>query len=260
MLVGYGRMGKEIEAIALKRGHRISRRFDAEHPATGAEMSGDVVIDFSTADALFFNVSLAFDNGLPIVVGSTGWNDKLPALRALVEQLGASLIYSSNFSPGMQIFQRVVRRAAELANTMDDYDLVLHEWHHRHKADSPSGTALSLAEIVLSEVERKTQLNVETSHGVINPSDLHLTSSRVGSVPGTHMLMVDSDADSIELWHRAKNRQGFALGSVLAAEWIVSHPGFHEFAAVFDQLLRDLHEAALKQNAQGNESPQSGQH
>ncbi len=240
ILMGYGRMGMEIERVAVQRGHSISARFDVDHPAEGAEMKGDVVIDFSTADALFYNLSLAFDNKLPIVVGTTGWNDKLPAVRALVEQTQSSLIYSSNFSVGMQIFQRVVQRAAELVNNSSEYDLMLHEIHHKRKVDSPSGSALSLASLILEAVDRKSTIQTETSHGRIDESALHVSSTRVGEVAGTHTVLLDSEADSIELTHRAKNRTGFALGSVLAAEWIVKNPGFHEFSTVFDSLLHSL--------------------
>ncbi len=236
-LLGYGRMGREIESVALARGHSISARFDASNPAHGSGMNGDVAIDFSGADQLFYHVSLALDNSMPLVIGTTGWNEQLPALRVLVEQVNGSVVYGSNFSIGMQIFQRIVQRAAQLINVAESYDIALHEVHHNAKLDSPSGTALSLAERILQEVERKTAVFTETSHGLIEPQALHLSSTRVGAVAGTHTVLLDSEADTISLEHRAKNRGGFALGAVLAAEWIVANPGFHEFSEVFDQVL-----------------------
>ncbi len=223
-LIGYGRMGKEVERQALARGHRIVAVFDvadgfsADSDCRGAE----VAVSFVTADAVIENARAAARLGLPIVEGTTGWYDRLEELRA-IENL--TMIYSPNFSIGVYCFTRIVQRAAQLLAGLPEYDVYVHEVHHRGKADSPSGTALRLAETLLAELPHKKRLLTETSHGAINAEALHVTSTRAGRVPGTHNVVFDSTADEIVLQHIAHGREGFALGAVRAAEWLVGRRG-----------------------------------
>jgi len=236
-LLGYGAMGKEIDRIALERGHEISGRFDIETPASNTTLNGDVAIDFSSAGAVSYNTQLCAECGINLVIGTTGWNSERENIETIVTNTGIGIVYGSNFSVGMQLFFRIVERAAELVNGTPEYDVLLHELHHHRKADSPSGTALSLADIVLQNVTRKQSVLPETSHGRIAPDVLHVTSSRIGEITGTHTLYMDSLADTIELTHRAKNRSGFALGAVLAAEWIAGKNGFHDFTDIFESAV-----------------------
>ncbi len=237
LIIGYGHMGHEVENILRTRGHECVAVVDKDEDWERVPSSVDVAIDFSTSESLFRNVSQCLDRSIAMVIGTTGWHADHDALRALISQSGAALIHSSNYSIGMQLFQRIVRQAAHLINDAQAYDIMLHEIHHKHKTDSPSGTALSLANIILHEVERKKQIESNSVQGAIYSGALHVSSTRVGEVAGTHTVMMDSFADTIELIHRAKNRSGFALGSVLAAEWLIGKTGFFEFSEEFEQIL-----------------------
>ncbi|MCE2504211.1 MAG: 4-hydroxy-tetrahydrodipicolinate reductase [Chlorobi bacterium] len=236
-----GRMGREIEGLAAGQGVEILLRYDAQNPPPGrlTDVSIDVAIDFTLPDVVLGNIERVLDWGVPMVVGTTGWLDALPDVKQLIEATGGRLIWASNFSVGVQTFFRIVHRAAELINEIPGYDVALHEEHHIRKADSPSGTARSLAEILLSQIDRKRQTLVETLHDRIDPAALHVTSRRVGATPGTHIITIDSEADTIELAHRARNRSGFALGALVAARWIVqAEPGLYCFDEVFEDILK----------------------
>ena len=223
-LIGYGKMGREIEGVALERGHSIVATFDIDRPADVASLAGvDVCIEFSTPQTVISNIRIALEAGRDIVVGTTGWYDQLPEIRKSVRSSG--LLYSPNFSIGVNIFFRIVAKAAELMNNAPDYDLYVHELHHRQKADSPSGTALRLAEILLDRTDRKTEMETGRVDGKINPNSLHVSSTRIGTVAGTHTVGFESAADLIEIQHVAKNRRGFALGAVRAAEWLHGRKG-----------------------------------
>lgn len=229
-------MGRELEALATRAQCRVVAIFDEERPLTEEAKGFDVAIDFSLPNAVLHNVQRLAGLRKNIVLGTTGWGTVAAEVRAIVEQAGIGLVYGSNFSIGMQMFVRIVRAAARLANAHADYDVFLHEIHHTRKADSPSGTALTLADVVLHEVDRKTELLTETSHGRIAPEALHVSSSRGGEIAGTHTVALDSIADTIELTHRAKNRSGFALGALRAAHWIHGKTGMHDFSDVFEQV------------------------
>jgi 4-hydroxy-tetrahydrodipicolinate reductase len=174
----------------------------------------------------------------PIVVGTTGWQDQLSKIEALVSKNRTGLIYASNFSIGVNVFFQIVRVAAQLMDRFSDYDAFIHEIHHKNKIDSPSGTALTMGQIVLKILQRKKELLNETSHGKIRPEQLHISSSRSGDVVGTHILSFDSVADSIELKHTAKNRSGLALGTLLAAEWIIGKKGLFTMDDIFQDLFK----------------------
>ncbi len=237
-LIGYGSMGKEIQRIAIEKGILITTIFDINNPLTNSSPDNfDVAIDFSTPSVVVENVQYIAAMKKDIVIGTTGWADRISVINQCVENNDIGAVYGSNFSIGMQMFFSVVRQAAMLANSVEEYDVFLHEIHHKRKIDSPSGTALSLAEIVLEEVRKKKSINSETMHGEINEHELHISSVRGGEVTGTHTVYIDSLADTIELTHRAKNRRGFALGALEAAGWIWKKKGLFDFTNVFNEIL-----------------------
>jgi len=223
-LIGYGKMGHEIEAIARQQGDTIAQVFDLGSEVTpGALGDVDVCIDFSIPDAVLANVRAAVQAKRDIVIGTTGWYQHLPELKDLVRDSG--LLYSANFSLGVNYFYRIVRRAAELMNGTAEYDPYIHEIHHRQKVDSPSGTALRLGQILVDTIDRKKTILTRPPEGAISPDMLHISSTRVGVVAGTHIVGFDSAADFIELTHVAKTRQGFALGALTAARWLRGRKG-----------------------------------
>ena len=225
-LIGYGKMGHEIEAAALEQGETIVATFDVGNPVDVASLSeADVCIEFSTPQTVLQNIRVAIQAKKDIVVGTTGWYGQLPEIAALVKDSG--LLYSPNFSIGVNMMFRLAATAAEMMNNVSAYDPFIHEWHHRQKADSPSGTALKLAEILLSKVERKKTLVTARVDGKIDPGALHVSSTRVGTMPGTHIVGFESDADSLEIKHVAKSRRGFALGAVRAAQWLKGKKGVY---------------------------------
>ncbi len=232
-LIGYGRMGKEVEAVAKEKGLKIATIFTEENNTGGLGIAPetlrgvDVCIDFSMPTAVLDNIEAVADCGKNIVVGTTGWYDKLDHIRKLVKEKKIGFLYSSNFSLGVNVFSQIVMDASRLFEKYSDYDVSIQEMHHTGKADSPSGTALSLGSVVLQSLKRKTEILHETAHGTIKPHQLHVTSTRVGHVTGTHTVLFDSEYDSIELVHRAKSRRGFALGAVVAAEWLKGKKGFY---------------------------------
>jgi 4-hydroxy-tetrahydrodipicolinate reductase len=223
-LIGYGKMGREIEAAALETGDTVVEIFDIDRPADAASLAkADVCIEFSTPDAAVGNIRTALEAGTDIVVGTTGWYAQLDAVRAKAEN--SAVLYSANFSLGVNIYFRIVARAAELMRSAAAYDPYVHEFHHRQKADSPSGTALKLADILLERIDRKKSILRDASHGKMDPAALHVSSTRVGTVAGTHTVGFDSEADGIEITHVAKNRRGFALGALHAAHWVHGRKG-----------------------------------
>lgn len=227
-LIGHGKMGKEIERIASDKGHAIIASFTKSRPLSADKISNaDVCIDFSSADTVIQNVTICAQAQTPVVIGTTGWSAQIENIKTIVREKNIGLIYAANFSIGVNLFMKIIETAGTLFNRFENYDVALHEIHHNQKADSPSGTALSLAEILLRQIHRKKSILTEKPNGKISPEQLHVTSIRTGSVPGTHSVTFDSSADSIELTHTARNRSGFALGAVLAAEWIRDKKGFY---------------------------------
>ena len=234
-IVGRGRMGREIEARSHDHGLEVVERFDSAHPVGAATVIDfDVAIEFTNPAVVLDNIAALLRLSRPIVVGTTGWHDGLEHVRALVEQHRGRLIYASNFSIGVLTFTKIVREAARLFNDVDGYDAAVHEVHHAGKADAPSGTALAIARVMLERLERKSAILGETAHGRIAADALHVTSQRLGATVGTHSVAFDSEADTIELVHRAKCRAGFAIGALLAARWITEQPpGLYRFEEVF---------------------------
>jgi 4-hydroxy-tetrahydrodipicolinate reductase len=231
-LIGYGKMGKEVERIAKEKGLRVAKIFEVDTNADAAALTKeglkniDVCIDFSSPDAVLENIRAVAACGKNLVVGTTGWYDRLDEVRKLVKERKIGFLYASNFSLGVNLFSQIVMDAARLFEKYPDYDVALSEIHHKAKADSPSGTALSLGSVILQSLRRKSELASGTLHGTIKPNQLHISSTRVGAVTGRHSVIFDSEGDTIELVHSAKSRAGFAAGAVVAAEWLKGKKGF----------------------------------
>ena len=229
-IVGYGRMGKEVDRIARERGHTVVARLDVSDEISEATLkNAECCIEFSVPASAVRNIECIASCGRNIVVGTTGWYNRLDEVSTLVEQKKIGLLYAPNFSVGVNLFFSIVRTAARLLNPIDGYDAAVHEIHHRNKVDSPSGTALTIGKIILEEFLRKKSILTETSHQAISPDQLHIVSTRSGTFPGTHEIMFDSALDTIELKHTMKSRSGFAFGAVLAAEWLAGRKGMFTF-------------------------------
>lgn len=232
-LIGYGKMGKEVEKAAKEKGIKIIKVFDIDNNTGGLGLTKeslkgvDICIDFSTPGVVLDNIEAVAETGKSIVVGTTGWYDRLDHVRKLVKEKKIGLLYSANFSLGVNIFSQIVMDAAHLFKQHTEYDVAISEVHHKAKADSPSGTALTLGSIILQNLGRKSELTTSAVHGEIKPHQLHVTSTRVGAVTGKHAVVFDSEADTIELVHTAKSRTGFALGAIVAAEWLKGKKGMY---------------------------------
>ncbi len=238
VLLGYGQMGKMIASLANEMGVEIVAKFDLSDNLDELDkIDFDVAIDFTTHRAIEDNLHKILSLGKSIVIGTTGWYDKIDRFKADTEAANGSCVWGSNFSLGMQAFYKLLENSGQLINSLNDYDIGVHEIHHKLKKDSPSGSAIAIANILMDNIERKTSIEKETCHEKIDREQLHVTSSRIGSVAGTHTVYFDSDADAIELTHRAKNRTGFAKGALMAAKWISEKKGFYSFADVFDDLI-----------------------
>jgi 4-hydroxy-tetrahydrodipicolinate reductase len=242
-LLGYGKMGKIIEQIATDRKHEIVLKIDQhnmdELTAENLQLA-DVAIEFSTPSTVLANIRQCFEAGVPVVVGTTGWYDHLPELKAQYEQTG-TILYASNFSVGVNIFFHVNRMLAKLMNNYPYYEVQVEEIHHTQKLDSPSGTAITIAEGIIDNLDAKQNwTNVliadenNTVDDTVKNEQLLIESHRIDSVPGTHTVIYDSEVDTLEFKHTAHNRNGFALGAVLAAEWIKDKKGFHSIQDMFN--------------------------
>ncbi|WP_164126351.1 4-hydroxy-tetrahydrodipicolinate reductase [Sphingobacterium luzhongxinii] len=241
VLLGYGKMGQLIEKFALKRGHEVVLIVDASNrDSIGAEdlEGADVAIDFSTPEAALSNISLCFEANLPIVVGTTGWYEHMQEVKETCLEAEQALLYGSNFSIGVNVFFHINRLLAHAMNPYKQYDVQVEEIHHIHKLDAPSGTAITIAEGILDNYESKSSwVNevVGAENDVINkPDELLIESLRIEEVPGTHTVLYSSEVDQIELKHTAHNRDGFALGAVVAAEWLKGRTGFFQVTEIFD--------------------------
>lgn len=242
VLLGYGKMGKMIENFAQKRGHEVALIIDENNreQITAEDLEGaDVAIDFSTPYAAIENISLCFEANLPIVVGTTGWYEHLQEVEEICLEANQSLLYGSNFSIGVNIFFHVNRMLAKAIEPYKQYDAQVEEIHHIHKLDSPSGTAITIAEGIIENNNSKSSWVNELvgDNGgqlVPKPEELLIESLRIDEVPGTHTVVYSSEVDQIEFKHTAHNREGFALGAVVAAEWLKDRKGFYQVTEIFD--------------------------
>ncbi|MFO7868222.1 MAG: 4-hydroxy-tetrahydrodipicolinate reductase [Bacteroidales bacterium] len=224
-LIGFGKMGQEIKKIALERGHSVPLVIDIDNKNdlnTENLSKVDVAIEFTIPESAIGNYKACFDAGVPVVSGTTGWLDKYDDVEKMCADNKTGFFYASNYSLGVNLFFAVNAYVAKLMNKFPAYDVAMEEIHHTQKLDAPSGTAITLAEGVLENIDRKKKWTLQEFN---DTSDLQIVAKRLGSVPGTHTLTYDSEVDSIELKHTAKSRKGFALGAVLAAEFMENKQG-----------------------------------
>ncbi|NPA68101.1 MAG: 4-hydroxy-tetrahydrodipicolinate reductase [Chlorobi bacterium] len=225
-LIGYGKMGKEIEKIALERGHEILFKFDINNKekfTTENLKKTDVAIEFTQPGSAYENYLKCFKANIPVVSGTTGWLDKLPEIKQYCEKDGQTFFYASNFSIGVNLFFKLNAQLARLMNKIEGYDVEISETHHTQKKDAPSGTAITVAEGIISNFDKKQKWVKENA---VNDAELVIRSFREGNIPGIHTVKYESDVDYIEITHNAKSRKGFALGAVLAAEFTLKNKGF----------------------------------
>ncbi|MFZ6000372.1 MAG: 4-hydroxy-tetrahydrodipicolinate reductase [Bacteroidota bacterium] len=222
LLIGYGKMGKTIERIAIGRGHTIAGRIDEPSNQWQLPANVDVAIEFTHPDSAVGNLKKCLQSKVPVVCGTTGWLSHKPEVDQLCAQQGGAFFYASNYSLGVNIFFKVNEYLARLMNSQSDYQVSIDETHHTEKKDAPSGTAITLAEGILKHVERKVQWTKGESK---QSTDLAIRSHRIDPAPGTHVITYQSPIDTIEITHTAHTREGFAKGAVLAAEWLVGKRG-----------------------------------
>ncbi len=242
-IVGYGRMGKIVESLALKEGLKVKSTIDPiAKESTHKEINEsslkdvDVCIEFSSPEVVIDNIKKISNLGVNHVLATTGWYDEIEEAKKIIEKAGTGFIYSSNFSIGVNIFFRIIENAAKIINKFDEYDIFGYELHHNRKKDSPSGTAKFIEKILLENIKRKKSVVEEKLDRRINSEEIHFASVRGGEIPGVHVVGFDSKADTIELKHTARNREGFALGSLIAAKWIKGKKGFF----TMDDLMKDI--------------------
>ena len=224
-LIGYGKMGKEIEKIALDRGHEIVLKIDITNPedlTIGNLQKADVAIEFTIPTSAVNNYQLCFEAGIPVVSGTTGWLERQSEVFEKCKTLNGTFFYTSNYSLGVNIFFLLNKKLAALMANQSEYKIGMTEIHHTHKLDAPSGTAITLAEGIIENIPSKTKwINEKTD----NPAEIEIISERTGEVPGTHIIKYDSEVDYIEITHCAKSRKGLAFGAVLAAEFSFNKKG-----------------------------------
>lgn len=243
-IAGYGKMGVLIRQRALARGHEVPVVVDpfSEGPeVTNRELTAkllplDVIMDFTRPDVAFENIRRYGDLKISAVVGTTGWYNKLDQVKEVVNNSGIGLIWSGNFSLGVNLLFYLVKAAGRVMNRFPQYDAAVHECHHRNKADSPSGTAEMLGNLIIDSMDRKTVRAGGSLNCRIAENELNISSTRVGSMPGTHQVIFDSEVDTIILEHSARNRTGFADGALLAAEWIAGRSGLFSI----DDLMQSI--------------------
>jgi len=224
VLIGYGKMGKTIERIALSRGHEIAGKIDVGEDIANFTKPVDVAIEFTQPEAAVNNLKTCFEKGIPVVCGTTGWLHHKSEIEKLCLAKNGTLLYSSNFSLGVNLFFKLNEYLSKLMNRYDQYDISIDETHHTQKKDAPSGTAITLAQGVTKNLERKKEWSLGVTE---NPEALVITSFRVDPAPGTHKVKYSSEVDDIEIIHTAHSREGFALGAVLVAEWLAGKKGIY---------------------------------
>lgn len=221
-LIGYGKMGREIEQIAIDRGHKVILKLDRAEEGWDQLSEADVAIEFTQPDAAITNLNKCFEAGVPVVCGTTGWLDKLESVKKTMKTKNGGLLYASNFSLGVNLFFELNRQLAKLMKPYEAYHAEVEEIHHTEKKDAPSGTAITIAEGILGELKNKSQWVLGKAE---NEDELSVIAKREPNVPGTHEVRYESDIDFISIKHQAHSRKGFALGAVLAAEFLKGKTG-----------------------------------
>jgi 4-hydroxy-tetrahydrodipicolinate reductase len=238
-LLGYGKMGKEIEAVAKERSHSVAAVADVGSILSKMKKDFeqcDVIADFSVARAVVEHVKFAGEVNKPIVIGTTGWQKDLDEAKRIVNECGIAAVVGSNFSLGVNLFISTVEKAARLYGQFEGFDCAVLELHHNQKADAPSGTAIMIGNSILENFPAKKRIRLGLPDGRIAKEELQINSVRVGSEFGTHSVFFDSENDRIELTHVSRGRKGLAIGAVLAAEWAVGKKGFHQFREILSEL------------------------
>ena len=225
-LLGYGKMGKTIEQIAVARGHEIVLKIDNAETSYDITIA-DVAIEFSTPNSAFANISNSLTHKVPVVAGTTGWLSQYNEAVALCKSQQTAFLYASNFSIGVNVFFALNKTLAKLMLGLKEYEVAIEEIHHTQKLDAPSGTAITLAEAIIAETD-KTGWHLDT----VGENEIPIVAKRIDNTPGTHIITYSSEVDTIEIKHTAHNRNGFALGAVMAAEWIVGKQGVFEMSDV----------------------------
>ena len=236
IISGYGRMGKEVEKICLHRNHKIIAKIDNEkdwHALSNSELKNTVVIDFSTPEVALANFTNCFKLGIPVVTGTTGWYNNFEKVVNECNTLSGSFFYATNFSIGVNFFFIVNTYLAELMSKFTNYNVSINETHHIHKLDAPSGTAITIAEGITNEYNNLNSWTLDKNYSA---NQLPITSIRKGEITGIHVVNYESNEDIISISHEAKNRSGFALGAVLAAEFMVGKIGVYNM----DELLKNI--------------------
>ncbi|KIO76929.1 dihydrodipicolinate reductase [Pedobacter lusitanus] len=240
-LIGYGKMGQIIERFAIERGHEVVLKIGRDNLAdlTVSNLrKADVAIDFSTPDAAINNIYTCFEANVPLVVGTTGWYGQLQEIKDECLRGNNTLLYGSNFSIGVNLFFHINEVLAKVMNNYPVYDVQVEEIHHTQKLDSPSGTAMTLAEGIIENLDRKSEwvneLDGNPTIDVLKQEQVLIASQRIENIPGTHTVIYSSEVDEIELKHTAHNRAGFALGAVVAAEWLQNKQGFYNISDIFN--------------------------
>jgi 4-hydroxy-tetrahydrodipicolinate reductase len=224
VLIGYGKMGKTIEGIAQSRGHEIHGRIDVGDDFSLFDKPVDVAIEFTQPKAAVDNLKACFDKGIPVVCGTTGWLEHKDEIENYCKNKNGTLLYSSNFSLGVNLFFKLNEYLSKLMNRYNQYQVSIDETHHTQKKDAPSGTAITLAQGVITNLDRKKTWSLGASE---NPNTLVINSFRIDPAPGTHVVKYSSEVDDIEITHTAHSREGFALGAVLVAEWLAGRKGIY---------------------------------
>jgi 4-hydroxy-tetrahydrodipicolinate reductase len=218
-------MGKEIEKIALERNHQIIAKIDNDTDWNSSNLSNcDVALEFSIPKTVVTNIKKCFEGNVPVVVGTTGWYDHLESIKQFCISQKKSMLFASNFSIGVNIFFEINKKLAELMNAYPQYKAEINEIHHTQKIDAPSGTAITIANQIIERIDKLNSWNLEKAE---IKDQLSIKAERIGQVPGTHSVIYDSDIDSILIKHEAKSRKGFALGAVLAGEFLIGKTGFY---------------------------------
>ena len=243
-ITGYGKMGQITEQTAIENGHNVVSTIDpAIKSAKFKKLTeenlceADVVIDFTVPAIILENIDIYIKHGINAVIGTTGWYEYLEEVKEKVEKSDIGLIWSGNFSIGVNLFFRIIKESAKLMNDFSLYDVMGYEIHHNRKKDSPSGTMNMIGKILLEELKNKKKIVTEKLDRKISEEELHLASIRGGSVPGTHVISFDSEVDTIELQHTVRSRKGLAIGAIKAAEWIKDKKGFYSIEDMMNEII-----------------------
>lgn len=224
-LIGYGKMGQMIEKSAISRGHDIVAKINSQEWDSQALAEAEIAIEFTHPDAVIENITKLAKLKKNIIIGTTGWYENIDKVRSIASEHNIGVVYASNYSIGMHLFFHILAHASKLVNVFKEYDVACVEYHHNQKKDSPSGTAIEMAKIIEAQMDRIDSVPI--------------SSIRCGSIPGTHTVLFDSFCDTLSITHEARNREGFALGAVLAAEWIKNKQGIYTFSDCLQDIIKE---------------------